>query len=200
MDIVRLTRSDKSKAVDVLAAAFWDYPVMRYILKDSGEQYENHLRALVGFFCETRLTRDWPLLGIQAGDEIAAIAGIDEPIPKPWPEELHEVFQQLGDIIGSKAMDRMELYETESAKQAPQTPHYFLGIIAVHPNYQKQGLARRLIERLAAMSKSHADSTGICLNTEDSGNVRFYKHVGFEIIDEADIGDIHTWCMFRPDK
>ena len=57
-----------AEVVSVLSAAFHDYPVMRFVLKSTGANYENDLKALVGFFCEVRLTRNWPVLGIRAED------------------------------------------------------------------------------------------------------------------------------------
>ena len=99
MKIKRLTRQDKTQAVELLAAAFWDYPVMRYVLQDSGDDYLKHLKALVGFFCETRLTRGWPLLGILEKGKLVAVAGINEPLNLQWPAELHYEFNQLRTII-----------------------------------------------------------------------------------------------------
>ena len=64
MKVERLNRADKEEAVCVLASAFYEYPVMRYVLKSAGEKYESDLKALMGFFCESRLTRNFPLLGI----------------------------------------------------------------------------------------------------------------------------------------
>lgn len=49
--IERLSRVDKGDAVKVLACAFDEYPVMRYVLKDASGDYETRLRALmIGFF------------------------------------------------------------------------------------------------------------------------------------------------------
>ena len=166
MKIERLTYNEKQHAIEVLASAFQDYPVMRYILKDSRFDYDKHLKELVGFFCETRLTRNWPLLGLYSEKVLVAVAGINEPISKPWPETLHRKYERLERVIGDEAIRRMEAYESQSDALEPDFPHYFLGIIGVLPGQQRKGHARLLIEKLIEMSCSDPDSKGICLNTE----------------------------------
>ena len=95
MIVEKLNRSDKEEAVRVLASAFYDYPVMRYVLKSTGEKYESDLKALMGFFCESRLTREFPLLGIRNDSNLVAAAGINEPEYKPRSPELNNIFSDL---------------------------------------------------------------------------------------------------------
>ncbi|MCG8607728.1 GNAT family N-acetyltransferase [bacterium] len=197
MNKEKLARLHKKEAVDVLTASFWNYPVMTYTLQDAGNRYEESLRAMVGFFCENRLIRNGPLLGLQVEEEVVAVACIDVPSEKAAPEDLHQEFAQLGKLIGSAAIARLERYETESIRFAPTAPHHFLGIIGVHPDHQKRGYARILLDEIYGMSASDPLSTGVCLNTEEASNVAFYRYFGYEVIGEADIDSIHTWCMFR---
>ena len=200
MNIRRLTYNEKNNAVNVLASAFQEYPVMRYILKDSNTNYQGHLEALVGFFCETRLTRDYPLLGVYSGQELVAVAGINEPIFKSWPEALHDVYNRLGQVIGKDAIQRLEAYEKQAGKYEPEITHYYLGIIGVLPGHQGKGYAKFLIENLIEVSESDPNSNGISLSTEKKENIPIYEHFGFNVTGEADIEELHTWCMFRADK
>jgi len=200
MKIRRLTYNEKHPAVEVLASAFQEYPVMRYILKDSNTNYPGHIEALVDFFCETRLTRDWPLLGVYSGQDLVAVAGINEPIFKPWPEALHDVYNRLGKVIGKDAIQRMEAYERQASKYEPEITHYYLGIIGVLPDHQGKGYAKFLIERLIEMSESDPNSNGISLSTEKKENIPIYKHFGFNVMGDSDIEELHTWCMYRADK
>jgi len=197
--IERLSRTDKAEAVEVLAAAFHDYQVMRFVLKDAGEAYETRLRALVGFFCELRFARDFPVLGLRAGEGLAAVAGINDPEPGPWPPALQEAWRATGEAIGPAALDRLERFETTSGGLEPKVPHYYLGIIGVRPELQGRGFARVLIDELIGMSRAHPRSAGITLTTESGGNVPIYRRFGFEVVGEADIDELHTWVMFRAD-
>lgn len=199
MKVERLNRSDKEDAVRVFASSFYEYPVMRYILKSEGEKYESDLKALMGFFCEARLTKEFPLLGIRDGRELVAAAGISEPEFKQRPPELNKVYNDLTNKIGEEAIARYEAYE-EKSSPGIDAPHYFLGIIGVLASHQGKGYAKQIIEEVQRMSESHPTSKGVCLCTEDPPNVPIYEHLGYKVIREADVGDIHTWAMFRENR
>jgi GNAT superfamily N-acetyltransferase len=199
MKVKNITYAEKDEAVAVLASAFYNYPLMRYVLKASGKSYKQHLDALIDFFCETRLTRNWPLLGLMEKGKIVAVAGINEPIDKPWPQKLHDIYRELQLTIGEESFARLENYENLSSVNEPEEPHYFLGIIGVLPSFHGQDFAKCLINELQKMSLKNIVSTGICLHTEDSNNVQIYEHLGFRIIGKMKIDDVQNWCMFRPD-
>ncbi len=199
MRVERLNRSDKEDVVRVLATAFHEYPVMRYVLKSKGEKYESDLKALIGFFCESRLTREFPLLGIRDNANLVAAAGINEPEHKPQSPELNKVFIDLTNKIGQDAIARYESYEKKSYPRL-EDPHYFLGIIGVLRTHQGKGYAKQIIEEVQQMSETHLSSKGVCLCTEDPPNVPLYEHLGYKVISEADVGYIHTWAMFRENR
>src|SRR5262245_58485650 len=196
MKVEGLKREHKAEVVKVLSAAFHDYPVMRFVLKTTGEEYEKDLIELVGFFCEVRLVRDWPLLGIRSenGNLIAAALVNDLVLhPLPLPDQ---PLQQLKNNIGVEAFERLEAYEEQSSKGEPRVPHHFLGMIGVHPDHQKKGYAGLLMNAVKKMASKNPDSSGVCLSTEIPENVPFYERFGYRVISEADVGELHSWCMF----
>jgi GNAT superfamily N-acetyltransferase len=195
MKIQRLSRENKSEVLAVLMAAFHDYPVMRFVLRSTGDEYENHLRALVGFFCEVRLVRNWPVLGIRSGDSLVAAALVNEPVIDllALPEE---PLKQLRADIGEEAYNRLATYEEESSKGEPKKPHHFLGMIGVHPDYQGKGYAGALLNAVKDMSAADARSTGVSLSTENPANVVLYEHFGYRVFAEVDIDELHSWFMF----
>jgi GNAT superfamily N-acetyltransferase len=196
MKIERLTREHKAEVVSVLSAAFHDYPVMRFVLKSTGTNYEKDLNALVGFFCEVRLTRDWPVLGIRAEDgSLVAAALVNDVLlnPLPLPEQ---PLQRLKETIGDDAYQRLVAYELQSSIGEPKVLHHFLGMIGVHPNFQKKGYAAALMNFVKEIASKNPESNGVCLSTEIPGNVPFYERFGYRVISEADVGELHSWCMF----
>jgi GNAT superfamily N-acetyltransferase len=195
----RLTQGDAGEAIDVLCAAFADYPVMRYVLADAGTRYDDRMRDLFGFFCNKRLARNWPVLGVRVDGQLAAVALISEPGGAPPPPELEALRAELAASIGDEALARLERYEEESDVDAPQEPHHFLGVLGVRPGNQGRGLARILLDELARMCAAHPESTGVCLNTEDADNVPLYEHMGYRVLGRRTIDSLETWCMFRAD-
>lgn len=55
MTLRDLDRNYKVAALNVLCAAFHDYPVMRYVIGEADSEYDEKLRELIGFFVEARL-------------------------------------------------------------------------------------------------------------------------------------------------
>lgn len=200
MTVERLTEADREQVVDVLAAAFRNYPVMRYALSDAGDEYDQRLRDLIGFYCDVRFIKDWPVLGIREAGELAAAALVTAPGDVTESPVLRRKHFGLARTIGRAAFERMARYELESSGREPEDPHYFLGMIGVAPGHQGGGQGRMLLEHVQAISEADPASTGVALSTEDPANVPYYEHVGYHVIAEGDVGEIHTWCMFRPNR
>jgi ribosomal protein S18 acetylase RimI-like enzyme len=73
-------------------------------------------------------------------------------------------------------------------------------MLATHPDWQRQGLGRMLMEQVFAV----ADDEGLpCyLETETIENVAYYRHNGFEVRSEFDLSTDagpgpHMWGMLR---
>ena len=197
--ICRLKRDEKKEAVSVLVSAFYDYPVMRYILKNAGTHYDARLNAVLTFYTEARFAKGAPVLGVHEDGLLVGVALVDESSLKPWAS-LPAALDSLKQIIGDEAYSRLELYEKVTAAAEPQNRHYFLGMLAVRNEMQGKGYSRILLDEVKRMSSSDARSTGVCLTTEDVANVRLYQHFGYQVISESDIEELHSWCMFLPTR
>jgi GNAT superfamily N-acetyltransferase len=197
MKVQQLSHDEQSEAVSVQVAAFHDYPVMRYILKTAGQEYESQLRTVMDFYCQARFAKEGLVLGIRSAGSLVAVGLVDRTSHKPW-DQLKAELMRLKSIIGESAFARLERYETLSAATQPQVSHYYLGIIAVHPENQAKGCGRAILDHIRELSAKDPSSTGVCLATELPGNVSLYQHFGYRIIAETDIDELHSWCMFLP--
>lgn len=205
--IVRLDRTAREDAVNVLAAAFHDYPVMRYVLGEAGEAYARKLKAMMRYFCERRLTHGWPLFGClspRRGTDapsdrwpLVAVAGVNDPGPFVENAAHRDAWLKLTEELGRECIDRLEYYERESDGDAPPGAYHFLGIIGVQPERQGDGHARALIEHIVTRSIAHPESAGVWLSTERAENVPFYQHLGFRLHVERDIGGLCYRVMVR---
>jgi GNAT superfamily N-acetyltransferase len=194
-EICRLKEDKKNEAVSVLVSAFYDYPVMRYILRDAGTLYDTKLDSVLTFYTEARFAKGAPVLGVRENGSLVAVALIDESSLKPWAS-LPAALDRLKQIIGDDAYSRLELYEKITGAAEPVVPHYFLGMLAVRKEHQGRGFSRLLLNEVERLSACDPLSTGICLTTEDEANVRLYEHFGFQVISESEIEELHSWCMF----
>ena len=140
------------------------------------------------------------MLGVRDGDELVGVALVSAPGGAPPSAAMEEQYERLVDELGAAAAARIEDYEARTAGHKIDAPHYLLGMLGVRPAHQGRGVGRVLLDHIHAMSAADPESTGVWLSTEDRANVPYYERAGYGVIAEADVGDIHTWAMFRPDQ
>ncbi len=198
MKVVNLLEKNIYEAADVLCEAFYNYPVMKYVLGEK-DNYENRLRKAVTFFVSARALRNEPLLGIYNPDnKLIAAATVTLPGEIPNPAELVNKRDILWQELGTGEKARYEKYGNAASSLLPKESHHHLNMIGVRNDYQGKGLARQLITAAEELVSSHPSSTGISLNTEIESNVNFYLHLGFDlrghtIVDENFV----TWGFFK---
>ena len=201
MYVVKLTEENIPEITDVLCEAFYNYPVMKYVLGEK-EDYDTRLRKAVTFFVSARALRNEPLLGIHNSEnKLVAAATVTLPGEIPSSPELFKLRDELWAELGSDEKARYENYGSIASALLPKEPHHHLNMIGVRNAYQGKGLARQLIHQVEELVSAHPASTGLSLNTEVEANVNFYLHLGFELLGQANVDkDIVTWGFFKAKK
>lgn len=189
------------EAVDVLSDAFFNYPVMRFVIGGAGNTYARRLRTLVHFFTAARFARNDLVIGVATvEDKIVAVANVNRPGERGSPSSLDELREQVWRELGDAAQSRYEAYGDATRKFVIDQPHYHLGMLGVRSAYTGQGLARRLLDALHERSRHDRESHGVTLNTEDPGNVPLYQHFGYRVIGQAQVSaELQTWAFYRHD-
>ncbi|HLM63568.1 MAG TPA: GNAT family N-acetyltransferase [Acidimicrobiales bacterium] len=62
-------------------------------------------------------------------------------------------------------------------------PHWYLVVLSVRPERQRQGLGSRLVEPI--LDRADCDGVACRLETPDPANVGYYRRFGFEVTDAA---------------
>ena len=65
----------------------------------------------------------------------------------------------------------------------PSEPHWYLEVLSVRPEHQRQGLGSRLVTPI--LERADRDGLACYLETADPDNVDFYQRFGFDIVDPA---------------
>lgn len=201
MNVARFFKENLTEITDVLREAFYNYPVMKYVLGDK-EDYDNRLRKLVTFFVSARVLRNEPMLGIcNEENKLVAAALVTLPDDIPPPEEFLKQRELLWAELGSEEKDRYENYGIATSRLRPKEPHHHLNMIGVRNAYQGKGLARQLINAVEALASEHPSSVGVSLDTEVESNVNFYLHLGYELLGQTNVDkNLKTWGFFKPKK
>jgi GNAT superfamily N-acetyltransferase len=202
MKLVRLSSDRFDDTVDTFCDAFRDYPVMRYVIGQTDE-YDALLRLLIGYFTESRFSRNYPGLGVESDEgHLVAAANIDPPESVPAPPSLERMFESISEALGEAAVSRYRSFAGACEPFKPKEAHYHLGMIGVIHREQGRGHARRLLDALHEISRGHPDSGGVSLTTETPKNLPFYERFGYRILGRGETPDgrLETWTLFRPDS
>jgi len=199
MKVISLPHTRAAEVTDVLCDAFFDYPVMRYVLGDR-PGYAARLTTLVGFFVANRVAKKELLLGV-AGPSgalvAAALVNVPNPAePAPWlAARREEVWRELG----AEERTRYEAFGRATQQFEVEPPHHHLGMIGVRHSHHGTGLGRLLLDHVHGIAEADPGSTGVSLSTELPKNVGLYEHFGYRVLGHDRVADeLETWVCFRP--
>lgn len=182
------TANDTARLVRTISRAFAEDPVMRWLFPDD-EDYLSNGQALMASLC-----RRWQHTETQwCTPDGVAVAGWSPPGRPPPPDE----------VVGANGehppwrLERFHVLVDKIQSNTPPEPHWYLNVLATHPDWQRQGLGAALMGIVFAT----ADEAGLAcyLETETIENVAYYRRHGFEVRSEWDVplDGPHMWGMLR---
>jgi len=195
--ILPVDRSDS--VATVLCDAFYDYPVMRYVL---GEQsnYAERLATLVALFVAARDNSNGLMLGLE--DPTGRMVGgamVDLPGERPPRPTYDALRESVWAELGNDARARYEAYGRATSEHAHASQHHHLGMIGVLRSHHGSGHGRSLLEHVHALAEADSQSAGVSLTTEVARNVPLYEHFGYGVTAHVRVApELETWVMFRP--
>ena len=110
------------------------------------------------------------------------------PYAGPLPDH---VFNALPKDVVGRLMDFLSVWQNNELAE----PHWHFGPVAVHPEYQRQGIARLLLKDFFD-NEAVAQSIAF-LETDEPGNVDLFSRVGFSFTHTVDIHNVTTWFMIK---
>ena len=196
--VFEIEPADRGLVVDVLCEAFFDYPVMRYVLGER-PSYAGDLARLVQFFVGARVLRRETLLGVP-GDRgrLSGAAIVSHPGRRESPPGLDALREETWEAIGPEARSRYEAFGDACAPFAVDEPHLHLNMIGVRASGRGRGIGRLLLDHVHRMSAEDDESIGVSLTTETESNVPLYRHFGYELLGRRDVdAELTTWGFLR---
>ncbi len=188
MNFTTVDQSNTAEAIEILADAFHDDPVINWCC--------NHPASLAPFFAftlpifiEQNLTYLDPL-GRGAASWLAPGQSLQ------WPATLASaaaVFK-LGGPIG---MYRLMRSGMQTERYHPKQPHYYLFAIGVRPDHKGQGIGTQLITEI--LRRCDEENVPAHLENSKPENLPFYEGHGFTIQREIRFARSAPplWLMWR---
>ena len=204
MTVSTLSLDNVVEIVSVMADAFHDYPVMRFVLgaeSPGAPPYPVRLHRLVQLFVSARAYRGEPLMGVR--DDGGALIGAAVMALLPGSADVPPAFiaasESLWAELGANARARYDTYASAANFFEDFGPHHHLNMIGVRRAHQGLGISRELLAAVHEFAERDAGSAGTSLTTERVPNIALYEHFGYRVHAHARVSsELETWGMFRP--
>ncbi len=189
-EVKRATRDDLPNVTAVLARAFVDDPVFRYLIPVDDDRRRSELA--------------FRMLGLNALDHGMVLRTSDTSAaafwatPGQWAFPWRNVLRTLP--ISLRAY-RLGVFRAlgllgQIEKVHPDEPHYYLEVLGTDPSRQGQGFGAAIMEHV--LTRADSEGVGAYLESSKDLNVPYYRRFGFEVVNEIRIPDGPTiWPMWR---
>jgi ribosomal protein S18 acetylase RimI-like enzyme len=178
--------SDLARVVRTATLAFADDPVLRWFFPSEAEYAASAPAAF------EHVGGDSIALGCAYVTPDVVAAGLYVPpgrpeVPRDEPEEPADIPADLA--------QRFAAFGRLKDEHTPAEPHWYLGVLATHPDWQRQGCGAAIIAPVA--ERCRTEGLPLYLETETVANVAYYRHLGFEVRSEWDVplDGPHMWGM-----
>lgn len=186
MEMRLATVHDRPAVVETVVAAFDEDPAFRAFFGDNDE-FGELARRFAGYLFDRRVHRSSAWVGHDGG--VAALW--DRP---DVPSSVSGDHAGLTLDLGAEVQARLDEYDAAVHQALPDVPHWYLGILATHPERRGGGLGRRLAE--LGLAQALADRVPAFLETTNADNVRIYERTGWTVHAElADVLGLRVWVM-----
>jgi GNAT superfamily N-acetyltransferase len=166
------TKADLEVLAETMALAFYADPVWGWAFPDPERRLEQH-RAVWGFLIESALGYGW----VRVADAGAAALWIPPGRPELRPEDEARFEPMLADLLGAAAPRVLDAFARFERAHPADRPHYYLSLLATHPDSRGHGLGMGLLaENLARID---AEGAAAYLESTNPANHRRYEGVGF---------------------
>jgi ribosomal protein S18 acetylase RimI-like enzyme len=198
MEIIKLDPRQRKKAAEIVAAAFFDYPMFTFYFPN----HKKRARVLPWYLGNVLNC------ALRYGDVYTTpeISGVIFTLPPGHTKITQSEYIQNGFLLtplllGIRDYQRSQECEKFVAdtheKIMGDRPHYYLWGLTVDPNQKRKGIGTALLKPV--IEKADLENKPIYLETHDEKNVAYYQSHGFSLIHTGKLlkYDLSIWCMVR---
>jgi GNAT superfamily N-acetyltransferase len=196
--IERAKVQDVPAAADMLADAFNTDQIMVYFFGGTLAERRPLVSEFFDILMSARLALNAPVfLAKLEGQIVGAVMGNDTTRPDWLPEQAAR--WSRFEMKQEGLVERLNRQEEVVNRFKPKRPHYYIGVLGVHPSCQGKGTGAALVKRFCATSDADKSSSGTYIETASPLNANYYQRLGFEPAGEADLdATTRLWTLFRP--
>ncbi len=195
---VRLTKDQLKAAVDVLADAFRDYPMLSRYYSDKFRRE----KMTLGFLAVSVYS------GYRYGEVYATSPNLEGIAvwfpPGCYPVSIWELLRSVPLSVlfgfvryGGARMRQIGKYIDSTHFRLAPFPHWYLQALGVAPAHQGKGFSSFLLRDM--FKRIEREGMPCYLETFDRENVAIYEHLGFRVVEQSAIPGtgLTNWAMLR---
>jgi ribosomal protein S18 acetylase RimI-like enzyme len=191
------TTDDLGVAGEVLALAFERDPLWGWASEDADRARKlESLGTIFGFFCEAALGLGW----VRVTDGVEAVAlWIPPGSPEMSPADEERLPGVIDGACGPQAAARMsQLLGFFEDNHPHEPPHYYLSLLATHPDHAGKGHGLGLVADCLAEIDAGDPPAPAFLESSNPANIPRYERLGFRPTRELElIGGLSGTQMWR---
>ncbi|CAN5889057.1 GNAT family N-acetyltransferase [soil metagenome] len=189
-------RSDLRSLSQTLGRAFYDDPVMTWMLPDPAHRAKGLPRMFATMTRHHYLSAGRAELATD-GSDVAAAALWDAP--GHWKQTRLEGLLMMPGFIrafGSRTAVGQEVADLMK-KHHPEEPHWYLSVIGSDPAHRGRGFAWALMR--SQLERVDAEHAPAYLESTKVENIPYYQRFGFDVTGEIGLpgGGPTMWAMWR---
>jgi GNAT superfamily N-acetyltransferase len=170
--------ADRELVVETVVAAFADDPAFHHFF--TAADYTEQAPIFARHLFDQRS----PAGGVWLADDGAAVALWNPPGVVPaWPPV----------EMAATAVTRMERYDDVVHQLLPTEPHWYLGVLATHPQHAGRRLGRLVMT--AGLERAAADGLPAYLEAVTPTNVAIYLASGWQVTGTTAVDELDVWVM-----
>ena len=170
----RATAADADVVARIIALAFVNDPVWGRVLA-RGDGRTDHLAGYWRQFVDGAVRHSWTWI---AGDGAAASVWIPPGKTELAPDQEARVAAIIHENLPEREAEYPELVTRFEDSHPRREPHYYLSLLATHPDHGGRGVGMRLL--IHNLELIDAEHTAAYLESTNPANDRRYQGVGFE--------------------
>ncbi len=180
--IVEATPAARERVVGTVVSAFASDPAFRFFFADDGT-FREQAATFAGYLFDQRVGHGtvWMI------EDAAAVAMWDAPRAGDMSAN-HQPLE-----LPDAALKRLDRYDSLVHSALPSSPHWYLGILATHPDYARRGLGRLVMT--AGLDRAAAAGLPAYLETTNENNVALYQRAGWQVTDSMSVDGLPVWVM-----
>jgi GNAT superfamily N-acetyltransferase len=184
--IAQATPAARERVVETVVSAFPADPAFRYFFAEKAT-FEEQAAVFTGYLFDQRVDHGTVWV-IENG---VAVAMWDPPASADSAVAIGHEPNTLD--LPEATLKRLDRYDAAVYAALPSTPHWYLGILATHPDYAGRGWGR--LAMTTGLDRAVAAGLPAYLETTNEGNVDLYRRAGWRVTEATAVDGLQIWVM-----